>query len=374
MDVIYREFRLLIEKRKLLLLLLLCAASAYALLIGNLYRGSAVTSMPLAAMDLDHSSESRALIRMAADADGIRFLGTLPDEKEALTLLETKKALAVLVIPKGFSRAMGHGEQVSVALVSDGSNTLSQSYLQSALQPVIAACNAAYQERLSLARGTAGTAVTPVAMSLRIPQNSTQSYGIFYLYGVMITASQLGLMLSFSISLQRDLRNGYMMRRGLAAAFLGKLAVYVPASVFSVLLGLFWMVAVFQMPFRGSVAELIFLDGAFAFAAAGMAGLFAFYFRTELALVQALIFYALPAFLLCGYIWPDLGMVPLFRWLSMVIPLHYIAPDVRLLALTGHDENLFCHSAVLLSMGTMAFILLWLWGEMKKVKRFIDAW
>ncbi len=74
--IMRRELRLLISERPVILLVLLGAASAYALLIGNLYAGRIVQKIPVTVCDLDDSALSRELTRAAS----------------------------VLVIPKNFAR------------------------------------------------------------------------------------------------------------------------------------------------------------------------------------------------------------------------------------------------------------------------------
>ena len=84
LQIIQRELRLLIHDRFVILLVLIFAASAYALLIGNLYRGEIVQNIPAAVCDLDDSALSRELIRDVADADQYDFRGVLTDEVSAV--------------------------------------------------------------------------------------------------------------------------------------------------------------------------------------------------------------------------------------------------------------------------------------------------
>ena len=88
-----------------------------------------------------------------------------------------------------------------------------------------------------------------------------------------------------------------------------------------------------------------------------MAALMTLFFKTEIALVQCLVFYALPAFLLAGYIWPNIAMLPLMRWISYLIPLHYIIIDFRNLALTGTSGTYLFHFLILLGVSILGFFI-----------------
>ena len=84
LQIIQRELRLLIHERFMVFFVLMFAASAYALLIGNLYCGEIVQNIPVAVCDLDDSALSRELIRDVADADQYDFRGVLTDEVSAV--------------------------------------------------------------------------------------------------------------------------------------------------------------------------------------------------------------------------------------------------------------------------------------------------
>ena len=95
------------------------AATAYSLLIGNLYRGGIVQRIPVAICDLDDSPVSRELIRAVADADQYDFRQSVSDDAEAVNLLERGEVAAVLIIPEDFSGKFYRAESVSVAFLQD---------------------------------------------------------------------------------------------------------------------------------------------------------------------------------------------------------------------------------------------------------------
>ena len=89
--------------------------------------------------------------------------------------------------------------------------------------------------------------------------------------------------------------------------------LYLMLSVTSVMLAITILSAVFDLPLRADVSRVLTLCAAFLFAVENLAGLAAVLFKTRMALIQCMVFYTLPAFLLSGYIWPELGMIEPIR-------------------------------------------------------------
>ena len=208
----HRELTLLTHERLAVLVILLGAATAYSLLIGNLYLGGIVQRIPVAVCDLDDSPISRELIRAVADADQYDFRQTLSDDAEAVKLLERGEIAAVLIIPEDFSKKFYRSESVNMAFLQDGSNTLQADYASAPMQLICAAFN-----------------------------------GCLYV----------------------------------------------------------------------------------------------------------------AAFLLSDYIWSEIGMPQIIRWISMLQPVHYILTDFRSLGLTGVAPQINQHAAILFAIGSVSFILLY---------------
>ena len=62
LNIIRRELQILIHQKIMILVILLFAASAYVLLIGNLYQGEILQNIPIVVCDLEDSLLSRELI------------------------------------------------------------------------------------------------------------------------------------------------------------------------------------------------------------------------------------------------------------------------------------------------------------------------
>ena len=337
---------------------LMFAASAYALLIGNLYRGEIIQNIPAAVCDLDDSALSRELIRDVADADQYDFRGVLTDEVSAVSMMERGSIAAVLIIPEDFSEKFYSMQAIDLAFLQDGSNTLQSGYSALPMQMIIAKFSAECNSHTSIVNGTPTLPIAPISLSARINANPTQSYLEFYIYGIVLVAAQIGLIMGFSMSVYDDLKNGFFVERGITITLFTKEVLYLILSLISILIAIFWLVSIFDLPLRGDFGKILLICTAFLFAVENLAGIAAMYFKTRLALVQCMVFYTLPAFLLSGYIWPEIGMVGIVEWISCLQPVHYILMDFRQLALVGIDSAYWDHVLILTALGMMSMILL----------------
>lgn len=362
LSVMQRELYILAHERKMVLFVLLFAASAYALLIGNLYQGQIVQNIPVAVCDMDDSALSRELVQGIAEADQYELNRIVGDEDEAVNLLKEHQVAAAVIIPADFSRQFYQGKNPAIAFWEDGTNTLAAGYAASPMQALWSDWLLKYRQQADITAGTADLPPAALSISLRYIANPVQGYLVFYIYGIMLIAAQIGLLISYSLSVQSDVRKGYYKQHGVLKTMLAKMLLYWLFSMLAVLLGCSLLAGLFSLPFHGNTLGMLLLIGAFLFAVQNIAGLAGLYFKTRLALIQTMVFYSLPAFMLSGYIWPNQGMLPVINWLSLWQPAHYVLSDVREIALTGMMNATYeNHFLTLIMMGGCCFIVTWYW-------------
>lgn len=359
LEIMKREWKLLITEKQTVLLVLLFAASAYALLIGNLYGGAIVQNIPVAVCDLEDSLLSRELVRSVMEADQYDYVETLTDEFQAIEMLNAGKLAGVLIIPEDFSKRFYSQQPIELAFMQDGSNTLQSSYALSPMQLVIGSFAAKYANQAVISNNVPQISPSAVSMSVRAYGNPTQSYSEFYVYGVMLMATQIGMIMGFSMSVYEDYHQGYFVQKGVGLTLFSKAVFYIIMSFSSVAIGMFLLASIFKLPFRGDIFTTLILCLSFLFLVEGLSGLAALYFKTKLALVQCMVFYTLPAFLTSGYIWPEVGMIDIIKWISIIQPVHYILMDFRDLALVGESATCFSHTVILFLIGMILMLILY---------------
>lgn len=337
LSLIVREMRVLFYEYRVAFTLLMAAPTGYALLIGNLYGGHVVENIPVVVCDLDGSAASRALAREVGEADRQILIETTGDIGRAEEMLEKKETVLAVVIPQNFARDTSAGRPVRLAALIDNTNIQPGKRAAAAVQYVAAAYNVELETRRIIAHGTTEVAPTALSLSVRVPGNPTGSYGFFYLYGVMLLASQFGIFLCAGRSLFGDLARGTLRSQPLFKVLFAKLLVVEFWALVSISVGLTVLIGPFGLPFRSELLPALLLVAAFVFSAGSMAALLAALCRSELVMVQCFIFYVLPAFIVSGYIWPAEQMTPPMRALSYLLPIHFAARDFRDFALLGRS-------------------------------------
>lgn len=358
-QIMHREFILIFKNRPEVLLVLIGAATAYALLIGNLYSGRILQNIPVAVCNLDETNLSRELVKNISEADQFVLIKNISSEIEATEILERSEVAAVFVIPENFSKNFYSQNAVKIALLADGANIIPVNYLSTPANLIIGNFAAKYNIQAALANSTPTLSPAPVTMSLRLIGNTVQGYLEFYIYGVMLMAAHAGITLAFGFSIFDDKENPALIKEfGFTKVLIAKEIFYLALSLFSVVIGINFLAVCFEMPFQGAIWQMILICGAFLFAAENMAGVLAMIFKTRLSFAQCIIFYTLPAILTAGYIWAELGMTTAIKILSAIQPVHYALADFRRISLTGADVTLWQNFGILMGLGIIFYVAL----------------
>ncbi|EPP14327.1 ABC transporter permease [Megasphaera sp. NM10] len=285
------------------------AATAYLILFGILYYPGVVKEIPTVVCDEEHTAYSRLLTRQVDDDERLGLVRVVADEGEARDMLRRKEVYAAVIIPADFSHDILNGRSAKVLFMLNGANIITTNIATTAGNDIVNTFNTRFAARQAALR-TSGDEqmlkkrISPVETTLRVLNNPTQSYMMFFMVGLAMAAMQQGIFLAVGAAVQGDFKDTEGLKGAPKAAVLVvKVAVYWLLSVLS-----FALVCVISyglgIPDRASVTALLTLASAFSFAAVSL-GLFASsLFHNELQFVRASIMYTVPAFIFGGYTWP----------------------------------------------------------------------
>ena len=132
--------------------------------------------------------------------------------------------------------------------------------------------------------------------------------------------------------------------------FLGKIAPYFLVAALDLAIVVALGVALFAVPFRGSV--LVFGLGAllFLFVTLGMGVLISSVSQTQGQAIQLAIMVMLPQIMLSGLIFPLSSMAAGVRWLGYILPLTYFTQIARGVMLRGAPIGALWHSFAYLAL------------------------
>lgn len=341
------------------------AATAYLILFGILYYPGVVKEIPTVVCDEEHTAYSRFLTRQVDDDERLGLVRVVADEGEARDMLRRKEVYAAVIIPADFSHDILNGRSAKVLFMLNGANIITTNIATTAGNDIVNTFNTRFAARQAALR-TSGDEqmlkkrILPVETTLRVLNNPTQSYMMFFVTGLAMAAMQQGFFLAIGAAVQGDFKDTEGLKGAPKAAVLVvKVAVYWLLSVLS-----FALVCVISyglgIPDRASVTALLTLASAFSFAAVSL-GLFASsLFHNELQFVRASIMYTVPAFIFGGYTWPLEAMDPVTQVVAQAFPMAWMSNAVRELFLSGHlatlSYNLTVMGVIFLSLGSWIFL------------------
>lgn len=347
------------------------AATAYLILFGILYYPGVVKEIPTVVCDEEHTAYSRLLTRQVDDDERLGLVRVVADEGEARDMLRRKEVYAAVIIPADFSHDILNGRSAKVLFMLNGANIITTNIATTAGNDIVNTFNTRFAARQAALR-TSGDEqmlkkrISPVETTLRVLNNPTQSYMMFFMVGLAMAAMQQGIFLAVGAAVQGDFKDTEGLKGAPKAAVLVvKVAVYWLLSVLS-----FALVCVISyglgIPDRASVTALLTLASAFSFAAVSL-GLFASsLFHNKLQFVRASIMYTVPAFIFGGYTWPLEAMDPVTQVVAQAFPMAWMSNAVRELFLSGHLATLSHNLTALTVMGVI-FLSLGSWIFLHKM-------
>ncbi len=278
--------------------------------------------------DQDGTEASRGLVREFQGSRYFDLAGFVNGYEPIERRIDRGDVLLGIVIPRSFGSDLHSATGATVQILIDGSDSNTASIALGYAENVVRAYST--NVRTEIANRRLGRIATPpVDARLRVWYNSSlesKNYVVPGLIGaiLMIIAAQLT-----SLTIAREWDNGTMEQvlstpLRPAEIVLGKMLAYFVVGLVDAAIALVVGVAVFRVPFRGSILVLaistcIFLFGAFFWgifiSAAAKTQVVAF----QLGMLSSF----LPGFLLSGFVFAIDTMPQAIQWISVFVPARY---------------------------------------------------
>ena len=274
------------------------------------------------------------------------------DRREFTDDLVAGRIYGLVVIPQTFSRDLARDDsEVPFQVIADGSVPNTATFLQNYAMGV-------WQSWLELRERERGVDTTPlVTLSPRTwYDQQLRSLNSLLPGGMAINLTLIGALLT-ALVVAREWERGTMEAMlatpvGRFEMLLGKLTPYFLLGMVAMFLCLGITLAVFHVPFRGSLFALIVVSSVFMFSALGLGLLISSLSNNQFVAAQAAIEAAfLPAYFLSGYVFEPSSMPYPIELLSRCIAARYFVSCLKTLFLIGDAWDL-----LLPNMAGMALI------------------
>lgn len=319
-----------------------------------------IKHVPIAALDYDRSSTSRAFVQRVTEGNDLDLYAYVDTLDEIENLLTRGKIKAALVISPDFERDLLTLRGMGLQIIIDGTEPQSGGF---AVEQVGGRAEAFVSELLAAQIGGQGQALSlqPIDLRVRALYNPGLKPRVDMIPGLI--SMMLGFpALSVALTLAHEREHGTLEQVmvtpvGRAELLLGKMIPYVIVGLINVIVMPVVARVAFRIPFNGSFPLFFLLSAVFLFAILGMGMVIGVFMRTQptaLALSFLLIFF--PGFFMTGIFFPIAAMPEMMRMEAMALPGTHYAVITRGVFLSGVGlDVLWPYSVMLLGLG-LAFM------------------
>lgn len=307
-----------------------------------------IENIPTVVFDLDGRQASRQLIDSFRNTRTFAINERVSDDESFRRALVSGRAKVGVRIPPDYSDRLLRGEQVSVQVLIDGSDSqVANTALQaSQLLGVSLSFGIArpFAESLPVvpSRDPKGHVAMPIDVRPRLLYNPDLESSHFFVPGLVGIILQLVTLFLTSFAIVRERELGtleqlFVTPVGRAGLLLGKLVPYAVIGILEMLIVLTVMVYLFGIPIHGSLALLMALSSLFIVCALALGLLVSTLAKTQLEAMQFAFLLMLPTVLLSGFMFPRSEMPFPIYLVSFAIPATYFLEILRGIILRGAD-------------------------------------
>lgn len=331
-----------------------------------------VKHIRIAMLDEDRTPESRSFQDSLFQNPYFDKVVTLSRPAEANEWLDRGRVRAVLVIPRGYAKALARGETASVQALIDASDANTASTTIGYLEAL--ADRMSRKVRVEAAQHMATPLALPlVTLEPRIWFNPELQSAKFLIPGLIGLLLMLSGVVATSVSIVREKERETMEQIMVSPIkpeelILGKLLPYVVVGIGTMITVLVLGYLLFDIVIKGSFLLLGITTLLFLFAALGMGVLISTITRSQqMAFQVAVLTSMLPAIILSGFIFPIQNMPLLIQGITLfIIPRYFVAALRQIILKDASFMDVLPHLIGLLLLGLL-FNLLAAWRLRKTV-------
>jgi ABC-2 type transport system permease protein len=302
---------------------------ASMIVVAWIFTSGTLTNLPIAVIDQDGSSVSRAYVRMIEATSEMRVTEYVSSLTEARELIEQASIYAAVLIPRNFGKDIKASRQVTVVGWHSGQFLTISGVISKSLRQVTATLSAGIEMASLAKRGGSALAAQvnfePVRPELRTMFNPFQNYQYFLVAGLLPAMLQVFVMVWSVFVVGREFRDGTgaaWLASG-TKVYTAVAAKVLPVFVIASAIGLsclVWVHGIAGWPVNGSLSVLI-VGWELMILAYITLGLLAAGFAPKLATALSLTAaYTAPAFAYAGITFPQQGMPLLAQLWSYALP------------------------------------------------------
>ncbi len=316
-----------ILKDRVVLIYLLIFPMLGLLAYGSLFMKRVGRDYPVAIVDWDADYGSRLVRHYMESCPELEVVSVVRTEQEAREEMTQGRITAAIVLPASLESDLKSRRPIRVDVLVDARNIVNANFVMTAVQKTLGFGQAGikflvYKKLVPSAE--ARKMILPVRFRSHAMGNPSVDYSFFILTGILVMILQQCVLVGSAVGIagetERNTLAGTVSGAGGALRFLFfrqlMYTVYQVPILLIVLGGYGW---IFRMPSANLLPLILFLV-LFVQAVICFSQFLGALFKTRKTLLQAAVFFSMPAFFLGGYTWPFEDMSPVARVLAAVLP------------------------------------------------------
>lgn len=299
------------------------------------------------------------------------IVGYTDNYEEIVKLIDSRRIMMGLVIPKYFSQYLNSGQAAPLQLLVDGSDSNTATIAMGYVRSVVSRYNMELLVNTLTKNG-----ITPskaVELRSRVWFNMGLSSRWYIIPGTIAMIIMIIAALLTSLTVAREWERGTMEQLISTPVksfeiVIGKFIPYFAIGFFDLLVGIVMAVFVFGVPLRGNIFILIILSTLFLTGALSMGIFISTVARTQLLASQmAMLTTFIPTMLLSGFIYPIFNMPAAVQAITYLVPARYYIVILREIFLKGAGAGVLWDEAVFLFIFGFAMLLITVRRFKKKI-------
>jgi len=322
-----------------------------------------VNNVPVVVWDQSGSAPSREYVSRFDGSGYFSIRGYVRSYGELEKAIDSREALAALIIPTDFAPKIETGRTAPVQLIVDGSDsntaTIAMGYADVVSQTYSLDISMREMRRIS-----GRTVEMPLEVRPRVWFNTDMESKNYIIPGLIAVIMMVIAALLTSLTVAREWERGTMEQlistpvKG-RELILGKLIPYFLIGMFDVLLAVLMGEFIFHVPLRGNVALLFGMAAIFLAGALSLGMVISIVTKSQLLASQlAMVTTFLPSFLLSGFMYAISNMPKPIQVMTHLIPARYFVTLLKGIYLKGIGLEILAMEAGLLAAFGVLMVLI----------------
>ncbi len=296
------------------------------------YMKEVVKDVPIAMVDLDHTSLSRQLSRMIDATEQVSVAIKPSSLKEAQNLFYKGDVVGVFLIPNGFEKNIYSGKQGGVTVYSDAGHFLLYKQVLAGGLYGSQVLGARIEIKNMLQKGKtlqqAMDTREPLNINVYSLYNPNGGYASFVVPGILIIVIQQTLLIGIGVlwAKHRERKSYHYLKVAVNQRWanlklvIGQSSAYVALYLFTsfIILGLFYNIMNF--PDKSGFWPVFYLLIPYLFSISFLGMSIGVMFKKRVHALLFLVFISPSIFFMSGALWPAQALPPLLKGLSYILP------------------------------------------------------